>query len=240
MKKIALIVVIVACVISLGLVWKVGDIKKKQIAQIAKLTGTLNDTNSKLDKTRTELAATKSERDQVQGKLTDTETKLTAANVTIEEKTKNVADLEAKVAELDKRASDATAKLAEAAGTLQKIKESLGIGDVVDVDQLRQKITAEADENKVLGGLLKKCEQLTITPEGLKGKVAAVQDKWGFVVLNIGDADKVHKDAQFLVYRDSQLIGKAQITYVGLNTSIAQMLPEYRRAAPRVGDLVIR
>lgn len=240
MKRIALIVVIVACVISLGLVWKVGSNKKGQKAEIAKLSGDLTDTNGRLDKTKTDLTATKGERDQAQAKLTDTETKLTAANTTIEEKTKAVADLEAKVTESDNQVAAATAKMVEVNGTLQKIKDALGIGDVVDVDQLRQKATAQADENKVLGAQLAKCIQLTTTPEGVKGQVAAVEGKWGFMVLNVGSADKVHKAAEFLVYRDSKLIGKAQVTYAGPNTSIAQMLPEYRHAVPRVGDLVTR
>ena len=57
MKRIALIVVIVACVISLGLVWKVGSNKKGQKAEIAKLSGDLTDTNGRLDKTKTDLKA---------------------------------------------------------------------------------------------------------------------------------------------------------------------------------------
>ena len=240
MKRIALIVVIVACVTSLALVWKVGDIKKQQKTEIAKLTNSLNETNSKLDKTRTELATTKSERDQVQAKLADTDAKLTAANATIEEKTKVVADLQTKVAELDKQATDATRKLTEADGALQRIKSALDIEDVSDMDQLRQKVTAQTDENKWMGEQLAKLKELTISPEGLRGKVALVNDKWGFLVLNIGNADKVRRTAQFLVYRDSHLIGKVQITSVGPNTSIAQMLPEYRHATPRVGDLAVR
>ena len=247
MKRIALIVVIVACVISLGLVWKVGGIKKQQKTQITQLTDSLNQTNAKLDKTRTELATTKSERDQVQAKLADTDTKLTAANVALDEKTKAVADLETKVAELDKQAADITAKLTEAEGALQKIKEAFGVEDVANTDQLRQRVTAQAEENKILGDQLARLRnqnaelgELARTPEGMKGQVAAVEDKWGFMVLNIGDTEKVHKAAQFLVYRDSKLIGKAQIMCVGPNTSIAQMLPEYRRATPRVGDWAIR
>jgi myosin heavy subunit len=247
MKRIALIVVIVACVISLGLVWKVGDIKNKQRTQIAQLTDTLNDTKNTLVKTETNLATTKSDLKQTQDKLTDTETKLTAANVTIDEKTKTVAALETKVAELDKQATDITAKMTEAVGTLQKIKEAFGVEDVTNMDQLRQRVTAQADENKMLGEQIAKlrsdlavAQEQARTPDGVKGQVAAVNDKWGFMVLNVGGAEKVHKAAQFLLYRDSQLIGKAQVTYVGPTTSIAQMLPEYRRATPRVGDLAIR
>ncbi len=247
MKRIASIVVIVACVVSLALVWKVGDIKKKQKAEIAQLTDTLNETNAKLDKTRMELAATKTERDQLQAKLADTDAKLTVANATIEEKTKTVAGLQTKVAELDKRVSDATAKLTEAEGTLRKIKDALGIGDIVNVDEIRSRATAQADENKMLGEQLAKMRKANVelqalahTPEGLKARVAAVENKWGFLVLNVGALDKVHREAQFLVYRDSQLIGKVQVTSVGPNTCIAQMLPEYRRGTPRVGDLAVR
>ena len=247
MKKIAFIVVIVACVASLGLVWKVAGIKKAQKNQIAELDASLKDTSDKLAKTKTDLATTKTELGQTQGKLADTETKLSAANVALEEKTKTVANLEGKVANLDKRVSETTARLTEAEGTLRRIRDAVGIEGEVTADQLRQKLTAQADENKMLGDLLAKLQksnvelqELAATPEGLKAQVAVVEEKWGFVVLDIGYTKKVHREAQFVIYRDSQLIAKVQVTSVGPSTCIAQILPGYKRGAPRVGDWVTR
>ena len=249
MKKIALIVVIVACVASLALVWKVGGIKKQQKTKIAQLTDTQKDTDNKLDKTKTELIATKKERDQVQGKLADIEAKFSVASTALEEKTKAETDLQAKVTDLDKEASGAKASLAEAEGTLKKVKGALtsaGI-DVSSMDEFLQKVTAQGDENKMLGVQLAKLrneniglQKLAATPEGLKARVAVVEGKWGFVVLDIGYNKKVHQDAQFLVYRDRQLIAKVQVTSVGLNTCVAQILSGYKLGMPRVGDWATR
>ena len=60
-----------------------------------------------------------------------------------------------------------------------------------------------------------------------------------FVVLDIGRSQHVTSNAQFLVYRDSKMIGKVQVLSVGASTSVAEVLPEYQRGTPRVGDLVI-
>jgi hypothetical protein len=243
MKKIAMIVVIVACLVSLGLVWKVDDMKKANLANIAELDGKLKQTTATLDTTTKDLAKTKTDRDQLQAKLTDTEDKLTAS---IEAKKKAVAELEAKVTDADKRATDATTKMTEVVSAMQKIKDALGIVDVIDPEEIRKHATAQADENKLLGEEIAKLnnriseqDKLLLTPEGVRGKVAMVEDKWGFLVLDVGSADKVHKATEFLIYRDSTLVGKALITYVGPDTSIAQMIPEYRKGVARVGDLAI-
>jgi septal ring factor EnvC (AmiA/AmiB activator) len=243
MKRIALIVVIVACVASLALVWRVGAIKKRQKSQIVQLTDSLKETNSKLTSTKLELMTSKTERDQTREKLAATDAKLSAANVALDEKTKTIADMQAKVAESDKRTSDVTAKLTEVEGVLQKVKEALGVEGVFNVDQIRNLVTMQSEETRMLSEQFAKLRRdnaelkvLATTPEGLKGRVAVVETKWGFVVLNLGDVDKVRRNAQFIIYHDSKLIAKVQVTAVGPRTSIAQILPEYRHNTPRVGD----
>ena len=84
-----------------------------------------------------------------------------------------------------------------------------------------------------------KLDYLTTTPVGLRGHVTSVQEKWGFLVLDVGQAQRVQPNAEFLVYRDTKLIGKVQVVSVAANNCIAQIMPEYLRSTPSVGDIII-
>ena len=87
--------------------------------------------------------------------------------------------------------------------------------------------------------LKEKLEFLTTTPIGLRGHVTVVQEKWGFLVLDVGHTQRVQPNAEFLVYRDTKLIGKVQIVSVAADNCIGQIMPEYQRSTPVVGDLII-
>ena len=76
-------------------------------------------------------------------------------------------------------------------------------------------------------------------PEGLKGKVIAVDPKWDFVVLDIGGKQGVLERGEMLVSRDGKLVAKVRITRVEEDRSIANVLPEWKQADVRVGDVVI-
>lgn len=86
--------------------------------------------------------------------------------------------------------------------------------------------------------LKKQVEDLTTTPAGVRGRVSLVENNWGFVVLDIGDAQRVRRNSEFLIYRETKLVGKVQITSVAANTSVAQILPGYP-GGPRAGDMAV-
>ena len=73
----------------------------------------------------------------------------------------------------------------------------------------------------------------------MRGHVSFVQGKWGFLVLDVGQEQKVRPNTEFLVYRDSKFIAKVQVVSVATHNSIAQILPEYLRQPPISGDLVV-
>ncbi len=106
------------------------------------------------------------------------------------------------------------------------------------------------EENKVLGEQLvtmhatneflqARVEELSTTPVGLRGHVTVVQGKWGFIVMDVGHSQRVQKDSEFLVYRDSKFVAKVQVVSVAANTSIAQIMPEFMKRPPEPGDLVV-
>ena len=77
--------------------------------------------------------------------------------------------------------------------------------------------------------------------QGLQGTVLAVNQAWNFVVLSLGDRQGVVPNAELLVQRGSQLLGKVRVTSVEPSTSIADILV---RTVPRglsvmPGDTVI-
>ena len=126
----------------------------------------------------------------------------------------------------------------------------MGAADLQNIDQIRNRLSALDDENRVLSDRLtatraekqklqEEMDSLCESPIGLRGKVALVQDNWNFVVLDLGQQQKVRPNTQFLVYRGGKMIAKVQVTSVGPNTSVAEVLPDYERGTVRTGDSVI-
>ena len=76
-------------------------------------------------------------------------------------------------------------------------------------------------------------------PPGLKGKVVAVDPKWNFVVLDIGERQGVLENAEMLVNRNGKLVAKVRITSVHPNSSVANILPAWAQADVMEGDQVI-
>ena len=76
---------------------------------------------------------------------------------------------------------------------------------------------------------------------GLEGRILAVNPSWNFVVLSLGDRNGVVNNAEMLIKRGSQLIGKVRITSVEPSTSIADIVANSVRSGMAVqpGDTVI-
>jgi hypothetical protein len=213
--------------------------KNRLTADLAARTEQLNNTQQKLAKTSEE--------------LTTTVGLLEAEKIKFAQKTQEADNCKQTVADRTRELEQAKTELTAAQENMKKIQDSLaeaGIEDIKSIEQLRDKIVAQTEENKILGRQLlvmrdenlmlkQKVEELSITPVNLRGTIAEVRDNWGFVVLDLGKNQRVQTNTNFLVYRDTKLIGKVQVRSVGQTTSVAEVLPEFQRAALRVGDLVV-
>ena len=251
--KIAPIIVIIACLGSGFFAYKLQVMKKKHLDSISDLTEKYNTTSTELGSTKKTLKTAQADLTQSKSDLAKATNDLQTAKVALDQKTQEADGLKTQMADKDKELQQSKTDLASAQDTLKKITDGLkkaGIEDIGNVDKLSDKVLSLGDENKILGQQLvilhaenvqlkDKLEYLTTTPVGLRGHVTVVQEKWGFLVLDVGQTQRVQPNAEFLVYRDTKLIGKVQVVSVAANNCIGQIIPEQMHGTPSVGDLII-
>ena len=177
----------------------------------------------------------------------DTLTKLTAekdqATAQLEsvkadaEKNKTqVADLTAQVgtkdSEITKLTADIQAKEAQIK-TLSETTPAAPAGPAVDPvviaekEALITKLQGDLDASRTqLADIRKKDNDRTALKmrNGLEGRILAVNQAWNFVVLNLGDRNGVVGNAEMLIKRGNQLVGKVRVTSVEPSTSIADIV----------------
>jgi multidrug efflux pump subunit AcrA (membrane-fusion protein) len=250
LAKIAPIVVILACAGSLFFAFKLDGVKRQLNADNKQLSDDVAAAKTQQTQTQQKLDQDAKLLQKAQDDLGAANANMQAAQVALTEKTKEAEEAKTKVSALDQQFQETKTKLTTAEDTLRQIQIATKTEDMQNIGQIREKLTALGDENKVLSEQLtsmrdenvrikQELAEKTMTPVGVRGRVTVVQPSWGFLVLNIGERDSVRPDSEFLVYRDSKMIGKVQIVSVNQTTSIAQILPDYQRGMPRQGDLVI-
>jgi hypothetical protein len=197
-------------------------------------------------KTATTLKKTKTELDSTTAKLTATQGELETATTKNSELEKQTTDLTDKLTKMTARADTAEQTLAK----WDQLPPPEAIHGIID-DLARSKTELEAihAENKILvasrDDYKVKWERIfgadapVILPEGLKGVVMAVDPKYDFVVLDIGDDQGAKERGELMVDRKGKLIGKVRITSVQKDRCVATILSEWKRGEVREGDQVI-
>jgi septal ring factor EnvC (AmiA/AmiB activator) len=251
--KIAPIVVILACAASLFFAYTLGEIKKTQAAKIVEVTGDRDATKTQLTKTQGTLKQTQSDLAKTKSDLDQTTATLVTTKASLDQKTQEADALATQLSDTTNLLQQTKSNLAAAQDSLDKIKKALedaGFSNVGDVGKVRDKILSLGEENKVLGEQLatlhgeneqlkQKIVDLTTTPVGVHGRVSVVQGKWGFIVLDVGHAQKVQPNTEFLVYRDSKLVSKVKVVSVADQNCVAQISPDYLKHPPLPGDLAV-
>jgi len=185
--------------------------------------------------------------DQAKKQLETTKTELAAASEKADQQEKRANDLATKADKLTQERNDAQTELAKwkASGlTLEQITAT-----IVENKKLLGENNGLKEENKVLGRRLTQTKAeldlLTGTidkvplPPGLKGKIIAVDPKYEFVVLDIGEAQGVLKRGEMLINRSGRLVAKVRILSVEPNRCIANVLPNWKQGEPMEGDVAI-
>lgn len=160
------------------------------------------------------------------------------------------------------RADDLDSRLATSESARNKAQQALNryentgvtVEEIVAMDRNLRDLTEERDviqgENAVLARNLRQLQAEldhlvgdgtteVPLPEGLSGSVEAVDEKWGFVVLNIGAEDGVLEHGRLLVNRDGKLVAKVEVSSVSEGRSIANVLPDWKQASVQPGDKVL-
>jgi hypothetical protein len=193
----------------------------QEVAAHTKTKKTLKETAAKLDSTQKELAQTKSDLDAANGKVADL--------------TKRSDELTAK---LDKTTADRDAAQQELARWSGLPDPALIRGIIADLEKTRKAKDAVVSENKLLASKVTEWENRwhnffhddsqVILPTGLRGKIIAVDPKYDFVVLDIGEDQGVKERGEMMVDRDGKLLGKVRIKTVSKDRCVANILPGWK------------
>jgi hypothetical protein len=204
----------------------------QEVAAHTKTKKNLKDTTAKLDKTEKELAQTKSDLDAANGKVADL--------------TKKSDDLTAKLDKTTSERDDAQAKLQQWSGLPDP---PLIRGIIADLEKTRKAKEVVVSENKLLVAKVTEWENrwhnffhddtAVLLPTGLRGKIIAVDPKYDFVVLNIGEDQGVKERGEMMVDRDGKLLGKVRIKSVSKDRCVANILANWKRGEVMEGDEVL-
>ena len=106
-----------------------------------------------------------------------------------------------------------------------------------DNDVLSARVNTTLAENLRLRKILQgEGEDTPILPAGLKGKVLAVDSKWNFVVLDVGEKQGALKNGVLMISRNTKLVAKVKIASLEGERSIANIIPGWDLAEVREGD----
>ena len=179
--------------------------------------------------------------------LEATKGELDAANGKVDELTKNNTDLTAKLDKTTGERDDAQAQLEQwrqVGVTPDQVK-----GIIADLDKTKKAKDALTGENRLLAAKVVEWENRwtnffqgnddVLLPTGLRGKIVAVDPKFNFVVLNIGEDQGAKERGVMMVDRDGKLLGKVRIKTVSKDECVANILPDWKRGELMEGDEVL-
>ena len=222
----------------------------------------------KIAELNTELTTTKSQRDQLQASDVKLKRDLRTANESLVSTTAELADTksnleitQARAEEQRLRANQLELERTTYLGERNEAQTELAVWRAFNrtPDQIRALIAenrrlmdenvAISEENRILARKLDSLENRIAMYEGrqqrvvlrrdLRGEVIAVDPKFDFVVLSIGENDGVLERGEMLVNRSGKLVAKVRVLSVDSRTSVANVLPDWRQADIMEGDVVM-
>ena len=199
-----------------------------------------------LANTQKELAKTKDSLTQTQQELTDTKSQRDKAVADAKEQIKRASDLSDKLAKTTQEFNDSQAQLAAYTATTLSPEQVMTLDKILRNTQTA--LEAVKEENVVLQRAVSRLNNQLAGFVGtnyvvrlranLEGKIVAVDPKWNFVVLNVGESQGVLEDGEMLVSRDGKLVAKVIVRSVQKNHSIANIVPNWRLGDVIEGDAV--
>lgn len=216
----------------------------QQLAQ--QKTAAAEQTAKDLKATKETLATVTAEKDQVTAEVTSIKSDLDKQKSQVTDLTSQITAKETKVTEL-------TAQLEAAELKLKNTPETAATpsgpspedqAKLQEQETLITKLQGDLDASRSQLEELRKKDADRVALKmrnGLEGRILAVNQAWNFVVLNLGDRNGVVGNAEMLVKRGNQLVGKVRVTSVEPSTSIADIVSSSvpRGVSIQPGDNVI-
>jgi len=222
--------------------------------KIDTLTNDRNDQRSQKEQAQRDLASTRKTLKETQDTLETTKTQLADSEKKRQKLSDDLIAANTKIEDLNTKLNKTSQDLDLARGDLQAYKNTgLTAPEVNDLNKnLKQTQIAlsVANQEKLvmthrIAQLNSQLKEFTVQgyqvqlPPGLKGQVMAVDPKWDFVVLNVGEDQGVLKDGEMLVSRDGRLVAKVVIRSVQKDRSIANLVPGWKLTDVYEGDVAI-
>lgn len=203
--------------------------------ELAKVRADFTATQADLTATQENLAKTTAEKDDLQAAVNAAEKALNDAKAQISDMEEQVKTAQDQLAELqgDVQAKDTRIAELEAAqtGAVAQTTDSVDATEfearISEQETLIEKLQGDlASARTTIEDLRTREQQRSqqVMRQGLTGRVLAVNQGWNFVVLNLGDRNGVVNNAEMLVKRGDQMIGKIRITSVEPASSIADIV----------------
>lgn len=248
MLRISLIVAIVMGLATLAVSQlKVADTIKKTQDDLATTKGSLETATTQLAKSKASEKAAVAAATEAKKELADTKTSLEEAAAKAGTQEKRANELEVKLEDTTRTKNDVQAKLAEWAATgetPQTVREKLEQNKklVSDMDSVGKENRLLERESARLRNELAKYQGekvKVVLPASLKGKVLAVDPKYQFVILNVGEEDGVLERGEMLVSRSGKLVAKVRILSVQPKRSVANVMADWQQLDVMEGDQVL-
>lgn len=248
LRRIILIVAIVAGLAAVGI--NIGVVRPK----IQQLQSDRDSQRSQKEQYHNQLVQTQGELKTTKAQLADTQNQLAQTKAANDQLAKKNTEQTSQIAALNEKLTKTTTQLNDTQDQLAAYKGTgLQPPQIVALDkELKdtQKALTVADDEKTLLtqevnklnnklALILKPGYVVPLPANLKGTVMAVDPKWNFVVLNIGQNQGVLESGELLVSRDGRLVAKVIVSTVEKDRCIANMVPGWQLGDIIEGDQVI-
>ena len=200
-----------------------------------------------LSNTRKDLATTKKDLDKTKADLATTTSERDTAVAAAAAEQKRATELTDKLAKSTEDLNNTQQKLSqyEALATVDQLKSAMADAKALRLERtnLQSSLTRTQRElaatKKTLEQLTGEGDKIIPLPPDLRGKIVAVDPKYDFVVLNIGDKQGLLQDGILLVNRNGKLVAKLRVRSVQEDRSIANVIPGWKLGEVMEGDSVL-
>ncbi len=184
----------------------------------------LADTKDKLAKTEAELGTTKTQLATANTEITGLKDTVAKRDTELVEKGNKITGLESEKTALEGQVAEANKKIA--AGETQNTELHA---------QIKDRDLTIKDLNMQLG------HGNANPPKGTNGKILAVSKDWKFAVIDIGRDNGLWPNAEMMIHRGTNLLGRVRIGIVHKKVAIADILADYTapNAIIEEGDRVL-